>query len=155
MPLVTVFSIHKPSSWWCVMAATSTSSSWRKSHSRFTDTIACRTYGIKTRSGVTLDLHTHVHPGRACRFTHAVHWSVIPRKSRYGLTYFLFPVLIWQGNAIRSSRWLEWISVVFLKPFTSFRVSIGLPNPVPKQTNRQSSHQSGVLFFTLRENANN
>ena len=58
------------------------------------------------RSGVTLDLRTYVHLGRACRFTYAVRWSGMPRKSRYGLTYFHFQVLIWQGN-IRSSRWLE------------------------------------------------
>ena len=59
------------------------------------------------RSGVTLDLRTYVHPGRACRFTYAVRWSGIPRKSRSGLTYFHFPALVWQGNAIRSSRWIE------------------------------------------------
>ena len=58
-------------------------------------------------SGVTLDLRTYVHPGRACRFTYAVRWSDLPRKFRSGLTYFHFPVLIWQGNAIRSSRWIE------------------------------------------------
>ena len=59
------------------------------------------------RSGVTLDLRTYVHLGRACRFTYAVRWSGIPIKSRHGLTYFHFPVLIWKGNAIRSSRWIE------------------------------------------------
>ena len=59
------------------------------------------------RSGVTLDLRTYVHLGRACRFTYAVRWSGIPIKFRHGLTYFHFPVLIWKGNAIRSSRWIE------------------------------------------------
>ena len=67
------------------------------------------------RSGVTLYLRTYVHPGRTCRFTYAVHGSGIPRKSRHGLTYFHFPVLIWQGNAIRSSRWIEYTFVVFFK----------------------------------------
>ena len=43
-----------------------------------------------TRSGVTLDLRTYVHLGRACRFTYAGRWSGIPRKSRHGLTYFTF-----------------------------------------------------------------
>ena len=61
----------------------------------------------RLRSGVTLDLRSYFHLGRACRFTYAVRWSGIPRKSRHGLTYFHFPVLIWQGNAIRSSRWIE------------------------------------------------
>ena len=59
------------------------------------------------RSGVTLDLLTYVHPGRTCRFKYAVRWSDIPRKSRHGLVYFHFPALIGQGNAIRSSTWLE------------------------------------------------
>ena len=45
--------------------------------------------------GVTLDLRTYVHPGRTCRFTYAVRWSDIPRKSRHWLTYFHFLVLIW------------------------------------------------------------
>ena len=39
------------------------------------------------RSGLTLDLRMYVHLGRACRFTYAVRWSGIPRKSRHGLTY--------------------------------------------------------------------
>ena len=29
------------------------------------------------------------------------------------MTYFHFPALIWQGNAIRSSRWIEYTFVVF------------------------------------------
>ena len=31
---------------------------------------------------------------------------------------------------------------------------MGSPNPVSNQTNRESSHQNGVLFFILRENTN-
>ena len=31
---------------------------------------------------------------------------------------------------------------------------MGFPNPVSKQTNRQSSHQSDMLFLILRENKN-
>ena len=44
--------------------------------------------------------------------------------------------------------------VVFLKLFGSFRVNMGFPNPVSKQTIRQSSHQSCVIFFIWRQNAN-
>ena len=40
-----------------------------------------------------------------------------------------FPVLIWQGNAIR----IEWIFVVFFKQFGSFRVIMGFLNPVSKK----------------------
>ena len=43
---------------------------------------------------------TYVRPsGSHLPFAYAVRWSGIPRESRHGLTYF--PVLIWQGNAIR------------------------------------------------------
>ena len=43
-----------------------------------------------TRSEVTLDLRTYVHPGRACRFTYAVRWSVYRENPDMGWHSFTF-----------------------------------------------------------------
>ena len=88
----------------------------------FTDTYMCHhaplthicvtmPHCLNIKSGMALDLRTYVHPGRTCRFGYVVRCSGIPRKSRHGLTYSHFPVLIWLGNVIRSSRCMDKINI--------------------------------------------
>ena len=79
-------------------------------------------------------------------FNYALCWLGIQRKSRHGVTYFHSPPGICQKNAIHSSKSIELICLVFFKPSGSFRASVGFPNPISKQRNWQSSHQSGILF---------